>query len=145
VSVQVYDLSDLDQNLIRPRKFEALLFGEILGRNPDLYSFWHSSQRLAPGLNITQYTNATTDKLLEDARKQTDPDIRIAKYETFQTKLAEDTPAIFLYSPSFLYILPKKIKGAGFPSLLIPSERFSTIQNWYISQEKVWKIFTTKK
>jgi len=145
VSVQVYDLSDLDQNLIRPRKFEALLFGEVLGRNPDLYSFWHSSQRAAPGLNITQYTNQTADKLLEDARKQTDQSIRIDKYEKFQTELAKDIPAIFLYSPSFLYILPEKIKGVEFPSLLNPAERFSTIQNWYINTEKVWGFFTTKK
>lgn len=145
VSVQVYDFSDLDQSLIRPRKFEALLFGEVLGRNPDLYSFWHSSQRLAPGLNITQYTNATADKLLEDARKQTDPSLRIVKYEKFQAELAKDTPAIFLYSPYFLYTLPEKIKGADFPSLVVPAERFSTIQNWYINKEKVWGIFTSKK
>lgn len=144
VSIQMYDLSDLDQNLIRPRKFEALLFGEVLGRNPDLYSFWHSSQRLAPGLNITQYANTTADTLLEDARKQTDPNLRIAKYEKFQTELANDIPAIFLYSPYFLYTLPEKIKGVEFPSLLVPSERFSTIQNWYINQEKVWGIFTKK-
>lgn len=144
VAIQVYDLSDLDQNLIRPRKFEALLFGEVLGRNPDLYSFWHSSQRLSPGLNITQYVNATADKFLEDARKQTDSAARITDYEKFQIELAKDTPAIFLYSPYFLYLLPSKIKNAEFPSLLVPSERFSTIQNWYINQEKVWKIFTKK-
>lgn len=145
VDVQIYDLSDLDQNLIRPRKFEALLFGEVLGRNSDLYSFWHSSQRLAPGLNITQYVNATADKLLEDARKQSDPNKKIVNYEKFQLELAKDTPAIFLYSPYFLYILPNKIKGADFPSLIVPAERFSSIQNWYINQEKVWSIFTVKK
>lgn len=141
--VEVYDLSDLDQNLIRPRKYEALLFGEVLGRDPDLYSFWHSSQRSAPGLNITQYANATADKLMEDARRMTDPDERAVQYEKFQTELADDLPAIFLYSPYFLYMLPEKIKGAEFPSLTIPAERFSTIQNWYINREKVWKIFTT--
>ncbi len=144
-SIQIYDLSDLDQSLIRPRKFEALLFGEVLGRNPDLYAFWHSSQRLAPGLNISQYANTEADKLLEDARKQADPNIRIIKYEKFQLELAKDTQAIFLYSPSFLYTLPNKVKGTGFPSLLVPSDRFSTIQNWYINQEKVWKIFASKK
>jgi len=144
VSVQIYDLSDLDQNLIRPRKFEALLFGEVLGRNPDLYSFWHSSQRLTPGLNITQYANTTTDKLLEDIRQENDVAIRITKYEKFQIELAKDNPAIFLYSPSYLYVLPAKIKGALFQSLLTPAERFSNIQNWYINLEKIWKIFTSK-
>ncbi|MCX6713022.1 MAG: ABC transporter substrate-binding protein [Candidatus Vogelbacteria bacterium] len=145
VTVSIYDLADLDQNLIRPRKFSALLFGEILGRDPDLYSFWHSSQRLAPGLNITQYANSTADKLLEDARRSGDPEIRTAKYEKFQTELAKDNPAIFLYSPYFLYILPAKVKGADFPSLIVPSERFATIADWYIAHDRVWKIFTTKQ
>jgi peptide/nickel transport system substrate-binding protein len=144
VSVAIYDLSDLDQNLIRPRKFSALLFGEALGRDPDLYSFWHSSQRLAPGLNITQYANASADKLLEEARRASDPEIRAAKYEKFEQELAKDVPAVFLYSPSFLYILPAKVKGAVFPSLLVPSERFATIGDWYIEHDRVWKIFTTK-
>jgi peptide/nickel transport system substrate-binding protein len=143
VQVKVYDLSDLDQNLIRPRKFEALLFGEIIGRDPDLYPFWHSSQRLAPGLNITQYANSITDKLLEDVRQSNDAKVRATKNQKFQTELAKDTPAIFLYSPYFLYVLPNKVQGAKFPSLLVPSERFATIQNWYINQDKVWKFFTT--
>jgi len=143
--VQVYDLSDLDQNLIRPRKFEALLFGESLGRDSDLYSFWHSSQRLAPGLNISQYTNSTADKLLEEARQAKDLETKADKYERFQQELVKDVPVVFLYSPSFLYVLPEKIKNADFPSLLVPSERFSTTYRWHIYQERVWKIFTTSK
>jgi len=143
VTVSVYDLSDLDQNLIRPRKFDALLFGEVLGRDPDLYSFWHSSQRQAPGLNIAQYVSATADKLLEEARKEDDPETRARLDEKFQIELAKDAPAVFLYSPYFLYTLPPKIKGAEFPSLLVPSERFSMISNWYINRDRVWKIFTT--
>ena len=144
VTVSVYDLSDLDQNLIRPRKFDALLFGEVLGRDPDLYSFWHSSQRQAPGLNIAQYVSATADKLLEEARKEDDPEVRAGLDEKFQTELAKDTPAVFLYSPYFLYVLPSKVGGALFPSLLVPSERFSTISDWYINRDRVWKIFATK-
>lgn len=145
VNVAVYDLSDLDQNLIRPRKFEALLFGEVVGRDSDLYSFWHSSQRLAPGLNVAQYTNITADKLLESARQSSDQETRAKQYEKFQTLLANDIPAIFLYSPYYLYILPSKVNGASFPSLVTPAERFSGIATWYINKNRVWKIFATDK
>ncbi len=52
VDVKILEIGDLNQNVIRPRKYDALLFGEIIGRDLDLYPFWHSSARVSPGLNI---------------------------------------------------------------------------------------------
>ncbi len=45
VDVQIFDQGDLSQNVIRPRKYDALLFGEVVGRELDLFAFWDSSQR----------------------------------------------------------------------------------------------------
>ena len=59
---------DLKQNVIRPRKYGSLLFGEVIGRDLDLFAFWHSSQRNDPGLNIAMYANPKADSLLETAR-----------------------------------------------------------------------------
>src|SRR3989344_2469416 len=69
VEVKIFEAGDLNQNVIRPRKYDALFFGEIIGRDLDLFAFWHSSQRKDPGLNIALYANSKADKLLEDARK----------------------------------------------------------------------------
>ncbi len=52
VTVKTYEPGDLTQQAIRPRAYDALLFGEIIGQDLDLYAFWHSSQRIDPGLNI---------------------------------------------------------------------------------------------
>src|SRR3989338_5612859 len=49
VEVKIFETGDLSQNVIRPRKYDALLFGEIVGRDPDPFAFWHSSQRNDPG------------------------------------------------------------------------------------------------
>ena len=68
VSLKVFGGGTLQEEVIRPREYDALLFGEVVGQNPDLYAFWHSSQRLDPGLNIALYANITADKLLEKAR-----------------------------------------------------------------------------
>jgi len=65
VDLKVYEISSLNQDIIRPRKYEALLFGEIINNEGDLFAFWHSSQRNDPGLNIAFYTNAKVDKILE--------------------------------------------------------------------------------
>ncbi len=145
LTVQIYESGDLNQNIIRTRKYDALLFGEIVGRDLDLFAFWHSSQRNDPGLNISLYTNSKVDRLLEEARRIGDREKRIENYKAVTAEIERDTPAIFLYSPEFIYIFPKKIKGNRLERSTIPSERFLTIHDWYINTEKVWGVFAKDK
>src|SRR3989344_1759799 len=142
VDVKIFETGDLTQNVIRPRKYDALLFGEIVGRDPDPFAFWHSSQRNDPGLNVALYTNIKADKLLEEARGAQDEAKRADKYKEFQEEVSKDIPAIFLFSPKFIYVIPKNLKGTDeMESVTVPSERFSMIHQWYKSTDKVWKIF----
>lgn len=140
VEIKIFEQGDLNQN-IRARKYDALLFGEIIGRDLDLFAFWHSNQRKDPGLNIALYTNSKSDKLLEDARKTEDKTERMEKYKQFQAEIEKDVPAVFLYSPDFIYIIPKKIKGYSIGRIITPADRFLNINDWYINTGKVWKIF----
>lgn len=141
VEVKIFETGELNQSVIRPRKYDALLFGEIIGRDLDLYAFWHSSGRLNPGLNIAEYVNVKADKILEKARTITNVQDRLDQYVAFETEVKNDIPAIFLYAPDFIYILPKNIQGVVIGSVTMPSERFSDISKWYIDAENVWKIF----
>ena len=141
VDVQVFDSGDLNQNVIRPRHYDALLFGEVVGRDEDVYPFWHSSERNDPGLNIALYANSTVDKLLEDARSQSDQSKRDADYASFQKDVESDAPAVFLYAPSFLYVLPSSIQGVSLGNLSLPQDRFLGIRDWYMETNSVWQIF----
>ncbi len=141
VDVKIFETGELNQSVIRPRKYDALLFGEIIGRDLDLYAFWHSSGRLDPGLNIAEYVNVKADKILENARTITDVQARLNQYAAFETEVRNDVPAIFLYAPDFIYILPKNVQGVEIGSVTVPSERFSNISEWFIDTENVWKVF----
>lgn len=141
VDLQIYETGDLNQNIIRPRKYDALFFGEVIGRNLDFYPFWHSSQRTDPGLNIATYVNSSVDKLLEDARGTSDETLRDKKYSEFANIIKEDQPVVFTYAPSFLYVLPSKVKGIKVGELTTPSERFANVEGWYIDTSKIWNIF----
>jgi peptide/nickel transport system substrate-binding protein len=141
VEIKQFDYGDLQQNIIRPRNFEALLYGEVVGRDMDFFAFWHSSQRNDPGLNISMYANAKVDKLLEDARKTLDNSVRVEKYKNFASEVENDDPAVFLYSPEFIYITPAKINGLSLWSVTLPFERFLNINNWYIETNNLWKFF----
>ena len=148
VDLRIFEAGALNQNVIRPRKYDALFFGEVVGRNSDLFAFWHSSQRLDPGLNIALYANITADALLEEARTISDPVIRAEKYQEFAEEVANDIPAFFIYSPDFIYILPTQIQGVELQGTSLPSERFLHVFNWYKETDRVWSIFnkdTTRK
>ncbi len=144
VDLKVFEVGDLNQNVIRPRKYDALLFGEIVGRTPDLFAFWHSSQRNDPGLNIALYANIAADKSLEKARVSADRRERLEAYEDFATEVTKDTPAVFLYTPDFIYILPPKVRGVSVGPISISSERFLNAHEWYIETDRVWHFFSNR-
>lgn len=129
---------NIQTEVIKPRSYEALLFGEILNHDPDPYAFWHSSQKKDPGLNLSLYDNANVDKILADARQETDPNVRAQRYQEFQNQVIEDIPAIFLYSPNYLYLQTKSLRGVFVKSIVTPSDRFNDIQNWYLNTRRVW-------
>lgn len=141
VTVKQFEQSDLTQSVIRPRDYESLLFGTQVGRSLDFYSFWHSSQRNDPGLNVSLYANITTDSILSESRTSTNNDIRNAALLRFAEEIEKENPAIFLYTPELIYIFPTRIIGATFAGVAEPYERFSSIHNWYINTESVWPFF----
>ena len=142
VDVKIFETSDLNQNVIRPRKYDALFFGEVVGRDKDFYPFWHSSQRNDPGLNIALYTNIKTDKLLDEIRTTTDETVRQNDLRQFEKLIDDDAPVAFVYAPEFIYIVPKKVKNIKLGQITNGAERFLNVHEWYIDTNKVWKIFT---
>lgn len=141
VTIKQFEQSDLTQAIIRPRDYEALLFGAVVGRQLDFYSFWHSSQRNDPGLNVALYANITTDSILSKARTNQNREERQSALQRFAAELKNEIPAIFLYSPEMLYVFPKSITGESFTGLAEPHERFASITNWFINSEGIWPIF----
>lgn len=142
VDVKTFEVGNLNQSVIRPRKYDALLFGQIINHESDLFAFWHSSQRKDPGLNVAMYTNAKVDKILEDAFVTTDEKARIKKYAQFEDEVKKDMPAIFLYSPNFIYVVSKNLEGISIDHLISPADRFLNSYSWYSQTDSVWKIFS---
>jgi peptide/nickel transport system substrate-binding protein len=142
VNIKTFEIGNLNQSVIRPRNYDALLFGQIINRESDLFAFWHSSQRNDPGLNVAMYTNAKVDKILEDAFITIDEQSKIKKYAQFEDEIKKDNPAVFLYSPDFIYIVSKNISGLSIDHIISPSDRFLNSYLWYIEKDHVWKIFS---
>lgn len=138
-NVKIMDIGEIQQKYIRPREYQALLFGEVLGLDPDPYSFWHSSQKKDPGLNLALYDNKKVDDILRDARQILEAELRAKKYGDFQQLVIDDAPVAFLYNSYQIYLMSKKIKGFDTESIVLPSKRFTNITNWYIKTQRVKK------
>ncbi len=138
---KVYESGQLNQ-LIRAREYEALLFGQLVNYESDLYSYWHSSQRTDPGRNISMYNNKKVDNLLESIQKILKSEDRQDKYEDLWSEFNSNIPAVLIYSPEYLYLTNHNLNNIKIENITIPSDRFSSVYLWAADTDKVWKIFT---
>ncbi len=141
VNIKIYETGQLNQ-LIRSRNYESLFFGQVMNHESDLYSFWHSSQRSDPGLNIAMYNDKKIDTILESIQKTYNREDRIKEYKDFVSEFNKNLPALLVYSPKYLYATSQKLNNIYLDSLITSSDRFSSIYKWYANQERVWKIFS---
>lgn len=139
VHLNTVPTKELTESRIRPRQFDALLFAQNIGSDPDPFVFWHSSQTKNPGLNLTGFSNTTADKLINDARSSTDLNVRAENYRQFQSLIISESPAIFLDQSVYVYTVDKNMKGVGLQNLFDPAYRFYDLQNWYREERRVLK------
>ena len=137
-TIAIYDVSDLNQNIIKDRDFQALLFGAITETPSDLYAFWHSSQRTYPGLNISNYVSKELDINLEILRSSSVLEERAAAYDAVRKEFLEEIPGIFLFAPSLIYITnDKNISSLPLYSYNNAS-RFMLVESWYRYTNNIW-------
>ncbi len=145
VEVKIYSLGDLNQDIIRPRNYDALLFGEYVTNTGSLYSFWHSSQTSDPGLNVAMYKSSVVDKALTDVLASANPEKRRAGLQIIQSDIEKNAPVAFIYSPLYIEARRSHVQGQSATSgIVLSSDRFRDIASWFIETEKVWNAFIKK-
>lgn len=138
VTLAVLPPGDVSSDIIKSRQYQALLFGNILRHTPDVFSFWHSAERFHPGLNLALFENKTADALLESIRREFNPETRRTLLGDFTELIAEEKPAIFLFSPEYIYVHPKNLGGLEEASLGSGTERFRNASTWFLKTARVF-------
>jgi peptide/nickel transport system substrate-binding protein len=125
--------ASLIHDYLNPRTFDMTLTAFDNGPDPDVYSFWHSSQAHPGGFNFAgMKKNVFIDGDLEDGRNTLDLKARAKAYATFQEDFAKEIPAVFLYSPRYVMAVNRRIHGVRLDSAIEPEERYAYISDWYI-------------
>jgi peptide/nickel transport system substrate-binding protein len=137
VIVEPAEVTTLIKDVIRPRNYQVLLFGQDLGGDSDPYVYWHSSQIKDPGLALAVEVDKDIDNNLEQARISPDVNRAIGYYLNFQNAFADLVPAILLYQPKYIYLVDGKVKGIDENiNLSSFSDRFANIDKWYVKTKR---------
>ncbi|HPA34247.1 MAG TPA: peptide ABC transporter substrate-binding protein [Anaerolineaceae bacterium] len=130
-----YDQLVLDR--LTNRTFQAALVDINLARtpDPDPYPFWDSVQATG-GQNYSQWDDRMASEYLENARVTIDIAERARLYRNFQVLFARELPALPLFYPVFNYGVNEEIQGVRMGPLFDTSDRFLTIQDWYLVSER---------
>jgi len=142
VEIKIIDASELQSNYLITRLYDALIYGNIINQRPDLFPFWHSSQKFYPGLNLALYENSATDKFLEEARITFDFNQYQKNLINIQSMILADAPAVFLFNPKFLLISTPSLRINDLEKANSSSERYFNVYQWYL---KTKRVFATAK
>jgi peptide/nickel transport system substrate-binding protein len=124
--------ASLIHDYLNPRTFDMTLTAFDNGPDPDVYTFWHSSQSHTGGFNFSgMKKNVFIDSDLEAGRNTLDLTARAKAYMTFQEDFAKEIPAVFLYSPRYAMAISRRFHGVHIDSAIEPEERYAYISDWY--------------
>ncbi len=128
------------QGTLQQRNYDVLLYELLIGADPDVYAYWHSSQVGMNGYNFSNYSNSTADAALASARSRLEPDLRNIKYKAFAQQWLDDAPAIALYQSVSEYVVNKRAEAFNPQNILVSSQdRFADILYWSVERESVYK------
>ena len=108
---------------VKNHKFDAVLMAwSMSASEPDEYQVWHSSQAANKGSNHISYKNARVDKILEDYRREFDPNRRIELYREYQKILNDEQPYTFLFARKLVSAVDRRFQGVEvYPGGLMPA------------------------
>lgn len=111
MKIRSLEWSTMITEFINKKRFEAVLMGWALSRDPDNFDIWHSSKTREGEFNFIGYKNDRVDKLLEEGRRTFDQARRAEIYKEIHSLIYDDQPCLFLYSPDILPIVNKRFRN----------------------------------
>ena len=111
VNIRILEWSVFLNEFVNKKKFEAIILGWGLGREPDCYDIFHSSKTKEGEFNFISYANPRIDRLLIEGRRTFDLEKRKEIYNKIHEILYDDQPYMFLYVPDSLVAVHNRFQG----------------------------------
>jgi peptide/nickel transport system substrate-binding protein len=111
VNIRILEWSVFINEFVNKKRFEAIILGWGLGREPDCYDIFHSSKTRPGEFNFISYENPEIDRLLIEGRRTFDREKRKKVYHKIHEILYDDEPYMFLYIPDSLVAVHRRFEG----------------------------------
>ena len=136
VQINVKPYEDVIADL-EARDYEAALVDINLtgSPDPDPYPFWGQAQAQT-GQNYAQWDDRAASEFLEQARISINFADRERLYRNFQVVFQNELPSLPLLYPIYNYAINVQIKGVRIGPIYENSDRFMTVNSWYILAER---------
>ncbi len=139
VTVTVIPSNLIQKDIIKPRKYDVLLFGQISNTDANPYPFWHSSQQIDTGFSLAIGFIKKIDQDLESAQKATSQEAQTSALQDFQKVFQDEVPAVILTQSEYLYAHQKSLRGLDADRIATAADRFNEITHWYLKTRLGWK------
>ena len=97
--------------VVFPREFDTVLLGWSLSLSPDPYLLWHSDSDKPGGFNFIGYHNKDVDALIETMQGTVERTELSKIQKKIFASVVKDNPYLFLFIPSSITAVDKKIKN----------------------------------
>jgi peptide/nickel transport system substrate-binding protein len=111
MKIRIVEWNTLVNEFLNKRRFEAVIMGWFLPRDPDCFDIWHSSKTREGEFNFAGYKNEEVDRLLLEGRRIFDEPKRAPIYRRIHELIYADQPYLFLYSSDILPIVNKRFRN----------------------------------
>ncbi len=131
--IQVVAWSAFLDQFVDKKNFQAVILGWTVPADPDIFAVWHSSSAGEGGLNFVSFSNPDVDRLIEEGRREFDPEKRKLIYRQAHSIIAEEAPYTFLFVPYALPAVNRRVKGIE-PA---PAGIGYNLIDWYVPEKEV--------
>jgi len=121
---------------LNSRDYDMALFGQNLGYNLDAYPFWHSSEARPHGSNLSNLRSSAVNAWLEQTRSSFNSSERRKRLASLREAIADEVPAIMLYTPTYSFVIDKKIKNFNLGRIALKRDRLSNLPSWYVRESR---------
>ncbi len=133
MNIKVLEWQAMLHEFIDKKRFESVIMGWALSRDPDIFDIWHSSKTKEGEFNFISYKNEEVDNLLLEGRRTFDYEKRKKIYHRIHEILVDEQPCTFLYVPDALPVLHKRFKGVEKAPLGI----WYDFIHWHVPKNKI--------
>lgn len=135
VTVKVVKADAFESTVVVPGSFDMVVADWDNGPDPDVSSFWRSNASPPHGFNVSGGPpDLFLDRALDSLATVTDTRLRRVAADQVEARLAEDTPAVFLYAPAVAFAVSDQIAGITIPAVGTTGSRFAAIAAWHRPQ-----------